>query len=103
MRNILRQLLDAEEAGRQTAKAKEATVRELLERARDQAERVAAESREQAAREIADCKLRGDKEVASRQTAIAVETDLELERVRAEAEQFRPQAVAAVVARLLDD
>lgn len=103
MKDVLRKLLDAEQAGQLAARAQESAARELVDRAREQAERAADEARARGAREIAALELATDQEIARQQAALQRATEAELQRLEQEGNQFHRRAVAATVARLLDE
>ncbi len=103
MKDILRQLLDAEESGRQAARAKETEASEILRVGRDQADAIAEEARERASRDIAALEQRVQNEIAERQAEIARDADLQIDQLKRTAQKRRAAAVDGAVVSLLGE
>ena len=103
MKEILRHLLEAEEAGCRAAAELEARGEELLRRARAEAESIARNVRADAERQCEVLQRQSRIQAQQGCQAIMEETDAAIERLRAEAANRRPQAVAVSVAMLLGE
>jgi vacuolar-type H+-ATPase subunit H len=103
MKEVLRQLLEAEEAGRQAAAQLEQTGEEILLHARAECEEIARQGRLDAASEIEGLRDRTRAQTEAGRQAIAQEADASIERLRCLAARQRAEAVARVVAILLGE
>lgn len=103
MKEVLRQLLEAEEAGRRTAAALEAEGEQLSSAARAESERIVHGRRAAAAQEIAELEGRVRADTARRAEDIARAGDAEVEKLREQAAARRQAAVPRVVAMLLGE
>lgn len=103
MKDILRQLLDAEESGREAARAKEAEAAELVRLAHARAAIITEDARERANRDIAELEQRVHREIAERQAEIAKHADLQIDQLRQAVQQHWAEAVDGAVALLLGE
>jgi vacuolar-type H+-ATPase subunit H len=98
LKETLRQLLEAEEAGRQAAAGLEAAGDEIVRKARIEAERCAQAVRVSAEREIEELERQAQSGIDRDCKAIADETDATVERLKTQAAGRRAEAVKKVVA-----
>lgn len=103
MKDVLRQLLNAEESGRQAVRAKEMEGEQIVRRAHDEAERITREWHERTQREIAELEQAARKDLASRQAALTQHTNMKIEQLNQEARQHWTTAVDAIVTLLLGE
>ncbi len=101
MKEVLRRLLEAEQAGRQAATQLEDQAAELLRRAQQQSEQVRREAHTAMARQIEELRRRTQQEIEAAQQTIRRDTDAAIERLQARIAERRAQAVASVMALLL--
>jgi vacuolar-type H+-ATPase subunit H len=103
LKETLRQLLEAEEAGRQAAAEQEAAGEEIVRTARAECERRGQAIRASAESKIAELEWKAQAEIDEGCHAIADETDAAIERLKRQAAGHRAVAVQKVVAMLLGE
>ena len=103
LKETLRQLLEAEDAGRQAAAELEAAGDEIAHKARAEGEKCAQAIRLLAEREIAELERQVQTEIEEGCQAVAHETDATIERLKTQATGQRVEAVKKVVAMLLGE
>jgi F0F1-type ATP synthase membrane subunit b/b' len=103
MKEILRRLLEAEEAGRCAAAELQAAGDELVRRARSECEAIVNRARTNTAREIEELERRMQSEIEAGRQAIVNEAEQAARQLRAQAGQRRHEAVRRVVAMLLGE
>ena len=103
MKEILRQLLEAEEAGQRAAAELEASGEELLRKAKIEGDNAVQKVRSDTERRIEELKRQAGTQAQQGCLAVRQETDATIERLRGEAVRRRPQAIARVVAMLLGE
>jgi hypothetical protein len=103
MKETLRHLLDAEQAGRQAASRLEEEAAKLLAQARTDSEMIERDVREATAHQIAALKQEAQAEVERGRQLIAQQSAATSERLRQQAEARRVEAVARVMGLLLGE
>ncbi|MBI2481272.1 MAG: hypothetical protein HYV60_22320 [Planctomycetia bacterium] len=103
MKEILRHLLEAEELGCRAVAELEARGEELLRRATTESDSIIHNVRADTERQSGVLKRQSRTQAQQDCQAILQETDVTIERVRAEAIDRRPQAVERIVAMLLGE
>jgi len=103
MKDILRRLLEAEEAGRQAATRLEATGEDILRQARATSAAIVGQVRAEAAQRVQELERQAGDQIERGRQAVEQETSTTLERLRAQAAPRRPEAVAQGVAILLGE
>lgn len=103
VKETLRHLLEAEEAGRREAARLEAAGDEIVRKARAEGEKYAQAIRLTVEREIAELQRQAQTEIEQGCQAIVHETDATIERLKTQAATQRSEAVKKVVAILLGD
>ncbi|MBI3468472.1 MAG: hypothetical protein HY000_36180 [Planctomycetes bacterium] len=103
MREILRKLLEAEEAGRLAATRLEAAGDEILRRAQAQSQEIVQEARAETAQQIVRLQHDAQGQIELGRGSIAQEADAVIKRLREQAAKHQPEAVTRVVEILLGE
>lgn len=101
MKEILKQLLEAEQGGRQAAAHLEEEARLLLQQAEREGEEIVRQQRSATSQQIAQWEEEAQAQIEAGRRAIACRTEEALKQMRRQALERRSEAVARVMAILL--
>ncbi len=103
MKEVLEQLLRAEEAGRREAATQEAAGARLVAEAEAQSRQIAERARDDLAHRLDALRADAGATTDAELRAVTRTSEEAIARCRAQVEQHRPEALRQLVARLLDE